>query len=242
MILKTNPNTCYFYDAITRKKSTTFIDSPKLQLYYINSNGVENIISNIYIDNRTNIIIAKDDKGTSYIIDDGYRNSMIRSGYVVINGYDKEKLEDREKGTQLHNDLIEDISYSILCQMDKFEKVYKDTNSDYIDHIIEDDGYLFRIRMYNNIDIVKMNQERKINSLPFYSFDKNMDNYGTVYIAIYCKKIGSTSIKNTTVADNILTSIIDKLNNYRNNDAKYVPLDAKGPSIYFSIGETKNVN
>jgi hypothetical protein len=96
--------------------------------------------------------------------------------------------------------------------------------------------------MYNNIDIVKMNQERKINSLPFYPFSKSMDNYGTIYVAIYCKKMGNTNIKSTTIADNMLTIIVDKLNTFNekrlfNYDIKYVPLDPNSNSIYFTIGD-----
>lgn len=231
IIIKTNPDTCYFYCAITKKKSTTFIDSPKLQLYYINNSGAENIMSNIYIDSRTNMIIAKDNNGTPYIIDDGCRNMMIRSGYMVLDNYDNEKIIDKDIGGNIHDGLISEISDGILSTKRNYNVLYKANNNDFI---IETDGYKFTIRLYNNIDIVKQNQERKINSLPFYPFDKNMDNYGTIYIAIYCKKIGNTEIKNTIIADNILKSIVD---NIRDISVKYVPLNQKSHSIYFSIGD-----
>lgn len=240
MILRTNPETCYFYDNITHKKSAIFIDSPKLSLYYIDSDGEENIYNNVYMDSRTNIIIAKDERGTTNIVDDGHRNSMVRSGYLVMNGHDREKIEDRDLGNQIHQELILDTSFAILNLRhlkDKFEFVCKFNDK----FIVEDSGYKFTIKMYNNIDIVKMNQERKINSLPFYPFDKNMDNYGTVYIAIYCKKIGNSNIKSSTIADNILKFIVDNLNTSEekkiNYNIKYVPLDPNSNPIYFTIGD-----
>ena len=129
--------------------------------------------------------------------------------------------------------------YAIL-DYDGDVKVFGYTDSapfEYADtYYLEKSGYRFTIKLYNNFQIVKINQDRKINGLQFYPFDKNMDNYGTLYVSIYCQKIKETDIKNTTISDGILKHIIDST-----EDIKFVSMDIKQP-LYYSIGGTNNVS
>ena len=239
MVLKTN-STCYFVCDITHEESIKYIDSPKLSLKYLDSKtGEYKTLENVYIDNRTNVIVGKDENGSTYVIDDGYRNSMIRAGYMVYKNYDEIQCTDKAEGNVIHEKLLDYISNAIL-DYDGDVKVFGYTDSapfEYADtYYLEKSGYRFTIKLYNNFQIVKINQDRKINGLQFYPFDKNMDNYGTLYVSIYCQKIKETDIKNTTISDGILKHIIDST-----EDIKFVSMDIKQP-LYYSIGGTNNVS
>ncbi len=230
MVLKTKEDNCYFYNNNTGEKSVRYIDSPNLSLIYMDG-AEEKRIDNVHIDPRTNVIVGKDNS-TTFIIDDGYRNSMIRAGYLVYKDYDTCHITDKVEGNIIHENLIEEISQAII----KYDignvnsYVENSIQGSSESYYIEQDGYEFNITLYDNINIVKINEERKINGLQFYPFDKNMDNFGTIYISIYCRKIGETSVKNTVIADNILKNIIDNTENI-----KFVSMDIKQP-LYFTIG------
>jgi len=221
MLLKTNDE-CYFYCNSTNMKSKKYIESPELSLIY-NDNGIEKKINNVYLDSRTNVIVGKDTNGSTFVIDDGYRNSMIRAGYFVYKNYDEQKIIDRDEGNKIHDNILSIIRYGI-------EKAFPEIMTKYDSDIYEldEDGYRFTIGIYSNIDIVKKNQERKINGLQFYPFDKRMDNYGTLYITIYCQRLEENNKnKNTVIADYILKNIIENT-----NDIKFVIMDINNPLYY----------
>ena len=229
MVLKTNNDTCYFYCNDTKEKSKRFIYSPDLSLIYYNDEG-EQKLDNVHIDPRTNVIVAKDNNST-YIIDDGYRNSMIRAGYLVFKDYDQIHINDKVEGNIIHENLIESITTALSSYNGEVLSYTENSSFGTSEAFyINKDGYKFTITIYDNINIVKINEERKINGLQFYPFDKNMDNYGTVYISIHCIKIDETESKNTVVADSILKHIIDNT-----EDIKYVSMEIKQP-LYFTIG------
>ena len=229
MVLKTNGDSCYFYNNATGEKSKRYIDSPDLSLiYYIDNNEVK--LNGVHIDPRTNVIVAKDNNST-YIIDDGYRNSMIRSGYLVYKDFDQYHINDKIEGNIIHEKLIESVIEAISSYND--DVIYYTENSQYGTSevfYINKDGYKFTVNIYDNINIVKINEVRKINGLQFYPFDKNMDNFGTVYISIHCMRTEDTTSKNTLIADSILKHIIDNT-----EDIKYVSMEIKQP-LYFTIG------
>ena len=220
MILRTNKDNCYFIDNDT--KSDKFIDSPELKLYY------DGKIINVNFDTRTNVITGKDENGTTYVVDDGYRNTLIRAGYIVYRNYD-EIQADKSDGPQIKDQLISIIFNAI-------KKSYPEINvSDLFDngYYFEKEGYRFNILLRNNIDIVNKNQERKINGLQFYPFDKRMDNYGTLYIMVYCQRISDQEpqIKSNILVDNILANVIAN-----SNDLKFVAMNLGNP-IYYTRGK-----
>jgi hypothetical protein len=222
MILKTNKTDCYFVCNLTKTQSDKFIESPKLSLYYDHK-----FIDNIYIDSRTNNIVGKDMNGTTFIIDDGYRNKMIKAGYIVYKNYDTEKILDRDEGNEVHRYLINNIHQYLLREY--IGEIIYSADKYINEYYLEKSGYKFTIKLYSNIDIVKKNQERKINGLQFYPFDKKMDNYGTTYITVHAMKITDeeSDVKASSIADDILSNIIKNT-----NETKYVAMDIINP-LYF---------
>lgn len=227
MILKTNKNDCYFYCNITGAKSEKFIESPNLSLYYDNGKKLDNI----YLDPRTNNIVGRDEEENIYIIDDGYRNKMIKAGYIVYKNYDQEKILDKEIGTKIHDELLLNVSEAIMKEYPECTGIVNGYSEKYI---IEKSGYRFTIGVYSNIDIVKKNQQRKINGLQFYPFDKKMDNYGTLYITIHSLRMEETTANNFNIADTILESIIKNT-----QDTKFTTMDIVS-SLYFIETEGEN--
>lgn len=228
MVLKTNQDSCYFYDSDTNTQSRKFIESPNLSLIFID-NEERKELDNVYLDPRTNVIVGRDVNGTTYVIDDGYRNSMIRAGYLVYKNYDELKINDRNEGAKIHDELVYLVSQAIKKAFPTIERNVIGFSENYT---LIDDGYRFTIGIYSNIDIVKKNQERKINGLQFYPFDKRMDNYGTLYITIHCQRIEENNEnKSTVIADNILKSIIDNT-----EDIKFTIMDISNPLYYTKSG------
>ena len=228
MIVKTNKTDCYFICNETKVQSDKFIVSPKLSLYYDNK-----YIDNVYLDSRTNNIVGKDLNGTTFIIDDGYRNKLVKAGYIVYRNYDSEKILDKDEGTKIHRHLLHDIHQYLLKEY--IGEIIYSADKYINEYYLEKAGYKFTIKLYSNIDIVKKNQERKINGLQFYPFDKKMDNYGTIYITIHAVKIVDEDIdtKANNIADSILENIIKNT-----TETKYVSMDIINP-LYFieKVGE-----
>lgn len=224
MILKTNKENCYFYYNDTNTKSDKFIDSPNISLIY---NG--NIID-VNLDTRTNVIIGKDDNGSTYVIDDGYRNMLVRAGYVVYKNYDEIQVTDKNDGPKIHDELMTTLFNSIKKS---YPDLIDDINDLFDGYEVEKEGYKFTILLNHNVDIVRKNQERKINGLQFYPFDKRMDNYGTLYIMIYCQKITDQDpqVKSNILVDNILSNIITN-----SDDLKFVMMDITN-SLYYTRGK-----
>lgn len=233
MVLKTNNESCYFYNNDTGEKSKRYIDSPNLSFIYL-YNGEEKKLDGVHIDPRTNVIIGKDNSST-FIIDDGYRNSMIRAGYLVYRDYDKNHITDKTEGNILHEKILESVSDVLFDYCDNGNNpMVSFTDGKSEDFYLKKDGYKFNVTIYDNIEIVKINEERKINGLQFYPFDKNMDNYGTLYITIHCQRYEDTDVKNTVIADSILKYIIDNT-----EDIRYISMDIKQP-LYFTLKEEKS--
>lgn len=246
MIIKTSfEEGTYFVDNITKKESTRYIPSPKLTLLYTNPNtGVQKPLGTVYLDNRTNVILAKDVNGSTYVIDDGYRNAITRAGYFVYGNYDQEHITDKDTGIEVHTKLKYDIRNSILNLFKEIEEKENTKNEENITKITFDStdnqkdvftfelkGYKITIIICDNILIVKKNEERKINGLQFFPFDKNMDNYGTLYCCIYAQKLDKTDENPRIISDIILKDIINKLDN-----TKFVPMIIKQP-LYYTLKE-----
>lgn len=225
MILRTNWTNCYFYNSTTDTKSDKFIESPDTSLFY------NDTIIDVNLDTRTNVIVGKDSNGSTYVIDDGYRNMLLRAGYIVYKNYDEIQVTDKNDGPRIHDELISILHEAIRKSFPDLDITIDDLFNGYE---LEKDGYKFTILLNHNVDIVKKNQERKINGLQFYPFDKRMDNYGTLYIMIYCQKIAdqeSSAKSNIILVDNMLASIITN-----SDDLKFVVMDIINP-LYYTRGK-----
>lgn len=209
--------------------------STKLKEYYENGDSFvfkdldknEIIIPSdeIYTDNRLKTLCfnLNDEK---YIIYHPYYQSIIKNGYLVYDKYDEIFVEDKEKGKEIYNSLFE----KIIDKANAFNII--DQNPNRMECEYKTDKYEYKIIICSINEIFKRNQERKINNLPFFSFDKKMDKYGTMYVAIYCKPIFHEYNEEEEIEESI--SILNKFIDSDNN-IKYVDIEPRASRIYYII-------
>lgn len=183
-------------------------DNPNIRLHFEDDEfNMELASKDIHIDICGNIYFELND--VKYIIDDGYRNVMIRAGYIVRDQYDKEKNKIMDKGLGL---MIQAKTIKDLHSLEGFGMV-NDVGDDTFTQNFQDD-FIFKIS-YTSIDnLVNINQTRKINKQPFYPFDKKMDKYGTYFMCIYAERTNPESPEESKYdkADQCITDIIRTLN------------------------------
>lgn len=170
-----------------------------------------------------------------YLIDDDYQDLLIRSGYIVIDDYDKKFEMDREKGIELRKNIIEKIKGK--CNNDPIDyDVPLDINHGINETKIEFEKGGFRYTVYINTinNIVTKNQTRKMNQLPFYPFDKNMDKYGTLYLSMFCQKLEPVDSPNSRfeIAEDFISKLIKSLSEI-DNQVHYVPLMIKKRIVHW---------
>lgn len=152
-----------------------------------------------------------------FIVDDGYQNILIRAGYLILNEYDKERIEDRDEGIKIRSKLLENVDKAIgEIDLEIPDIITLDKSPRYLDYFFDTYGYSYTIFIDTNNNIVDKNIQRKADSLPFYPFLKNMDKYGTLYISIFCQKhLDNTSADDKSkypVGDIFIRSLIKELN------------------------------
>lgn len=131
-----------------------------------------------------------------YIIDDGFQNSLIRTGYIVYHDYDEKMITDKQFGTKLRSKILneafeaakamyydEDENYPI----EKLDVEKTNFSSTQVTFVFGNYKYIATIESLNSI--VTKNKQRKFDKLPFYPYVKDMDKFGTVYLSIFCEKI-----------------------------------------------------
>lgn len=189
------------------------------------------------------IVQHNDDR---YIIDDGYYNSLIKSGYIVFDNYDSINIdpEDKEFGIDLRNAIIKCIR-SVLIKLNiKYNFVdgigpevptleYSGNKTVFtVDSENKDYTYTFVFDTINNM--VNKNQSRKENDLTFYPFKKSMDRYGTIYLSVFCQKNrrieDNSPRKKYVLPDSIIKELIKELNT--DNSYHYVSNQVKRRLVF----------
>lgn len=160
-----------------------------------------------------------------YYIYDGQQNILIQAGYIVMNNYDSERINDKDQGIKTRKSIIDLLKNVFLMhefpvELENIPPVKKGN----IMKKFEYGGYQY-ILFINTINgIVNLNQRRKANQLPFYPFEKNMDKYGTLYLSIFCEKVDDHAANQKDkykVADELVNKMIayandeDDLNEYK---------------------------
>jgi hypothetical protein len=167
------------------------------------------------------MLYIDDDDGNRYMFDDGYEDLLVSAGYVVLNDYDK-NLVDKVDGISIQNDILNGIN-SAISDLD-FNTRYI-SNSKYSEWKMSNNFYDFTIRAISVDYVVRMNEKRKINDLPYYPYIKGMDKYGTVYLCCFAKLKPEYTIEMVSIlsketkksyVDNIFSDIIKSMN--RNGD------------------------
>lgn len=149
------------------------------------SEGYGNIISFQYND-------------TNYIVDDGYRNSLVRSGYFISKDYgvNKSRLTlPVQKCEQINRDLIAELKYVL--------------ENDYEVHTF---GYKITVNLFSISQLVNCNQRRKHNNLAFYPFESKLDKWMNIYYAVYLEREEVRSARKDALDE--ADKIIGKLQKY----------------------------
>lgn len=218
----------YLLDKETGEIVERYTDNPNLQLVLTLDDSVLNI-SNKKISRQFDGQIIVQHNDDRYIIDDGYYNTLIKSGYVVFSMYDEITIdfEHKDFGVTLREGIIKQLR-SVLLDVNR-EYNFGPNGEPPVSPTLEyagnkttlkidsengDFSYIFIFDTINNM--VNKNQGRKENDLSFYPFKKCMDRYGTLYLSVFCQKnhkvIDNTPKKKYIVPDTVIRDIIKRLN------------------------------
>lgn len=173
-------------------------------------------------------LISFDYKDDKYIIDDGYQDLLIRTGYLIMDNYDMEHVISKPHGIELRSEFLDDVKLSISNIFMKDEKFpisfidFKENKNQQLVVTFKKDIFEFKLVIDTINNIVAKNQQRKINNLAFYPFEKNMDKYGTLFVTVFAKVEDEYEINDDkeeilkekyNIAESVLKHLIESLNN-----------------------------
>lgn len=165
-----------------------------------------------------------------YFIDDGYRDNLVRAGYIVLNDYDlvENHINDINLGINIR-DKIKEVAVRSLEKLEEnelfFFNDFQEQPSEIHATFMNQEKTLWYTVYINTVNsIVNKNQQRKANQLPFYPFDKKMDKYGTFYISIFCERISEKPIDSKSKYENateFIAKLIEQMNRSAANSDQY---------------------
>jgi hypothetical protein len=191
----------------------------------------------ISLDQSGNIFFEIDD--TKYIIDDGYRNILVKAGYIIAEGYDKEKFTNEITGSE---DLISRIRIDFSNALEKVEALYEDgqmvmdedgnlrTKKDLYEISRTDHSFSITTRGWKEnlvgctiSKMISINMDRKMNEQSYYPYDKDIDKYSALFIAVYGEKQkeDAESAARFKIPEGIIHKIL-KIMNEDQKDINYV--------------------
>lgn len=226
-LINTYKDDSYFYKLKNGKIEKIDIYNPEdkeIKLHFENEDYIFELdSSDIHMDISGNIYFVLNDK--KYIIDDGYRNVMIRCGYLFKNNFEQKYSTKDNGGVEVKKSIFKDI-YNTL---NKIINSNVENEDDKISVIFCQDGYEFKLVFSSVEKLVSTNYDRKINKQPFYPFIKDNDRYGCVFVAIYAKRYISTASEQIKYddADELLGNIVTNINNISKDNYHYKPLYIK---------------
>lgn len=214
----------YFADSETKDRIPIYLEgNPNLVFYMKMEDKSSLIVPGDKISLKYGGQISFDYNGDRYFVDDGYRDTLIKAGYLVYNDYDNpdNHITDPDFGLNLRNEIRDTIDQN-LSNLDVKITEMNWTNSD-ISFKFQDEKGIFEYTVYISTvnSIVNKNQQRKLNELPFYPFDKNMDKYGTFYISVFCKKMTLFKVDLKTKYDlpnQFIKDLVNQMNSSVNDD------------------------
>ena len=234
-IIKIDGKQAFFIDNETEEKVLKFDKYRDLTLIANNEDYTMKVHSSkLRVDAITKQITFEYGEGETYIVDDGYQDLLIRCGYIVFNDYDnpKNRITDIKFGNTLRRNIIDYIrdtlSFDINCTEypvflgHKYESIEMCSIKEFNGPVngvaitFTKKGYKYTCYIHTINNLVNRNQVRKDEKLPFYPFDKNMDKFGTVYIALFCQKIEEYE-KDTVklrydIGEEFIKDVVKKLN------------------------------
>lgn len=179
--------------------------------------------SNIHEKYGGQIVFNMDDN--TYVLDDGFQDVLTSAGYIVYANFDTEQETNKDAGFAAREAIYSDI----LSCLNKIRDEEENLDMEFTRHAGKNIEFAFRkggfdftvyIDTVNNI--VTKNQERKLNGLAFYPFDKSVDKYNAYYVSIFAKRIDehSNNGEKYNLADAFIADLIQHL-----NESDNMPLD-----------------
>lgn len=171
------------------------------------------------------------------LLDDGYYDVLCRAGYLVLGDYDKAFL-NKEEGQEILKKIQQDVSEGILKMVDDYlpENMFLQDSTD-SSITINSLYYSYSIYIEPITSIIAENQKRKLNDLPYYPYQKDMDKYGTFYVRSfikllptvkYEKEIIDNGISKYTEMNDLVRNFIITINNLDpKNNYHYEPVTIK---------------
>ena len=239
-IYKTYMNHCKFIDSQGNiiNKYDEFNDDLSL-LFEDNNKQMIIPAEDIYLDQSGNICFEIQD--TKYIIDDGYRNMLVKAGYIIAEGYDKEKLENDITGSE---DLLVKIRTDFCNALEKIERHYEDgqmvldengtmkTKKELYAISRSDHSFSITTRGWKEnlvgcpiSKMISINMDRKMNKQSYYPYDKDIDKYSALFIAVYGEKQkeDAESSARFKIPEGIIRQILKIMNeDQTNKDINYI--------------------
>ena len=162
-------------------------------------------------------------KNDKFIIDDGFRNNLIRTGYIILNDYDKIQITDKNEGVQIRKNLLEYI-YEIMNKMISISD-FSSYRVEYVAFksvkiVFDKNNFRYNIIIDTISSIVTKNQQRMANNIDIYPYIKDIDKFGSVYLSIFAVRINDNDItededkEKYKVSENMISRIINALNDY----------------------------
>ena len=127
-VIKTENNEdSYFYNKVTGKVQSKYEKDPNLILVTKIDDSIVEIPNNMIEKPYGGQLIVDYSEDEKYIIDDGYQDLLIRAGYIILNDYDVENIENKESGYQTRIWLMETVKDVIKNLLVKNNIQYKIT-------------------------------------------------------------------------------------------------------------------
>ena len=198
-----------------------------------------------------------EDNGDRVYLNDGYNDILIRSGYIVLDDYDERQIDNTQFGKFTRKFIMDSIKRAVGEVLDKGAAFSGALDNDdrpecviarFQDGISNIQMYDYTAKFFTIDKIVRLNESRKINNLPYYSFLRNMDRYGCIYFMCFAKlkyeyteEMASIMTKNspTSVSSLFVSKLIEEMNyNSGDNTYHFVPLSNKPRNLI--INSTRN--
>lgn len=218
-LIKIDGKDNFFIDKISEQKLEKYDpDNPNLFLCVKMPDNSKLYIESFKIAANYGGQISFDYGDDKYIIDDGYQDILIRAGYIVMNEYDVNHEYNQEAGLKIRENIFLDLDEALSKMYSNGKLSYEPAGVPMIK--FESLGFKFTIYFDTISRIVNKNQQRKINKLPFYPFDKSMDKYGTIFVSVFCQRVDKSANNNDKyrIADELIGDIIKEMNNGNDSD------------------------
>jgi hypothetical protein len=225
--LKTYKDSCGFF-ANGKKLEKYDPDNPDLCFIYEDSNKQITVPAE-YIKLDTSGMITFNNRDVKYIIDDGYRDTLVKVGYILADNYDESCLDD----IILAEELQDRIKRQYSRALEYIEKFYDDgqiildeygapkTKTDVYKIRRTDHTFSITLRGWKeNIvacpisKVIEVNVDRKNSNQPFYPYDKDVNKYGALFLVVYAEKQkeGADCYARHMIPEGIIKNILKSMN------------------------------